>query len=135
MQRTTLQSNCVWVYFYNAINYSLFWRVSSCVSIWLQPALWFTAKIGLNVENKNTATTAITTTNNTRKDVADYKNREESEISEFEKQPFIKSDEDKFVPSEKVTAAKKKKSSAAEVLKLKLTWPKTKNQTVRKKKM
>ena len=135
MQRTTLQSNCVWVYFYNAINYSLFWRVSSCVSIWLQPALWFTAKIGLNAENKNTATTAITTTNNTRKDVADYKNREESEISEFEKQPFIKSDEDKFVPSEKVTAAKKKKSSAAEVLKLKLTWPKTKNQTVRKKKM
>ena len=134
MQRTTLQSNCVWVYFYNAINYSLFWRVSSCVSIWLQPALWFTAKIGLNVENKNTGTTAITTTNNTRKDVVDYKNREESEISEFEKQPFIKSNEDKFVPSEKVTAAKKK-SSAAEVLKLKLTWPKTKNQTVRKKKM
>ena len=89
----------------------------------------------MNAENKNTATTAITTTNNTRKDVADYKNREESEISEFEKQPFIKSDEDKFVPSEKVTAAKKKKSSAAEVLKLKLTWPKTKNQTVRKKKM
>ena len=135
MQRTTLQSNFVWVYFYNAINYSLFWRVSSCVSIWLQPALWFTAKIGLNVENKNTATTAITTTNNTRKDVVDYKNREESEISEFEKQPFIKSDKDKFVPSEKVTAAKKKKSSVAEVLKLKLTWPKTKNKTVRKKKM
>ena len=129
-----MQSNCEWVYFYNAINYPLFWRVSSYVSIWLQPALWFTAKIGLNVENKNTATTAITTTNNTRKDVVDYKNREESEISEFEKQPFIKSDEDKFVPSEKVTAVKKK-SSAAEVLKLKLTWPKTKNQTVRKKKM
>ena len=102
-----MQSNCEWVYFYNAINYPLFWRVSSYVSILLQPALWFTAKIGLNAENKNIATKAITTANNTRKDAVYYKNSAESEISEFEKQLFIKSDEDKFFPSEKVTAAKK----------------------------
>lgn len=88
----------------------------------------------MNAENKNIATKAITTANNTRKDAVYYKNSAESEISEFEKQLFIKSDEDKFFPSEKVTAAKKK-SSAAELLKLKLTWPKTKNKTERKKKM
>ena len=91
--------------------------ISCCISMFtaclLRVYCAFTASFEIDHPKSvllKSTTTKTTTPNNARKKCADYGNRAESEICEFEQKPIQVDVEDKFVLLEKAQAKKRKEN-------------------------